>query len=65
MNGTCGGEVGGAVYSKNELKLFCTNCDGLTKSKINDLECSNKRINPSIISLTEVLPKNRKLEYNK
>ena len=42
-----------------------TNCDCLPKSKINDLECSNKLINPSIICLTEVLPKSRKLEYNK
>ena len=42
-----------------------TNCDCLTKSKINDLECSNKLNNPSIICLTEVLPKNRKLDYNK
>ena len=47
------------------FKVFYTNCDCLTKSKINNLECSNKLINPSIICLTEVLPKNRKLEYNK
>ena len=53
------------VYSKNEFKVFYTNCDCLTKSKINDLECSTKLINLSIICLTEVLPKNIKLEYNK
>ena len=53
------------VYSKNEFKVLYTNCDCLTKSKINNLECSNKLINPNIICLTEVLPRNRKLEYNK
>ena len=55
------------VYSKNVFKVFYTNCDCLTKSKIkiNNLECSNTLINSSIICLTEVLPKNRKLEYNK
>ena len=52
------------VNIKNGFKVFYTNCDCLTKSKINDLECSNQLINPSIICLTEVLPKNRKLEYN-
>ena len=51
------------VYIK--MRLFYTNCDCLTKSKINYLECSNKLINPSIICLTVVLPKNRKLGYNK
>ena len=50
---------------KNDFKLFYTNWDCLTKSKVNDLECINKLINPSIICRTEVLPKNRKLEYNK
>ena len=49
---------------KNKFKVFYTNCDCLTKSKSNNLECSNKLINPSSIGLTEVLPKNRKLEYN-
>ena len=53
------------VYSKNVFKVLYTNCDCLTKSKINNLECSNTLINSSIICLTEVLPKNRKLEYNK
>ena len=53
------------VYSKNEFIVFYTNCDCLTKSKIKDLECSNKLINPSIICLTEGLPTNKKLEYNK
>ena len=44
---------------------YCIPIVTVTKSKITDLECSNKLINPSIICLIEVLPKNRKLEYNK
>ena len=47
----------------NKFKIYYTNCDCFTKSKINDLEVMNKLTKPNIICLTEVLPKNSILTY--
>ena len=47
----------------NKLKIYYTNCDCFTKSKINDLEVINKSTKPDIICLTEVLPKRSLLTY--
>lgn len=41
-----------------------TNCDVLTKSKINELQVLTDIYKPSIICLTEVLPKNTLIAYS-
>ena len=48
----------------DKLKIFYTNCDCLTKSKLNELEVKLGQMKPDIICLTEVLPKNKLLNYN-
>ncbi len=48
----------------NKLKVFYTNCDCLTKSKLNELELLMLKLKPDIVCLTEVLPKNKILHYS-
>ena len=43
--------------SPEYLKVFYTNCDSLSQTKIVELESYARTNSPDIIALTEVLPK--------
>ena len=47
----------------HKFTLYYTNCDVLTKTKVNELEVYSQLYSPDIICLTEVLPKNSIIVY--
>ena len=47
----------------SKFKMYYTNCDVLTKTKLNELEVYSQLYSPDIICLTEVLPKNSIIVY--
>ena len=40
------------------MKVFYTNCDCLTQTKLSELQCYIRTNSPDVIALTEILPKN-------
>ena len=48
----------------DKFTLYYTNCDVLTKTKMNELEVYIDVYSPDIICLTEVLPKNTTFDYS-
>ena len=47
----------------HKFTLYYTNCDVLTKTKLNELEVYIQDYNPDVICLTEVLPKSMTIGY--